>query len=269
MTELVTMNETNARKDTVLIVDDTAANHDVIRSFLEDIGVACQSAFDGMEAITACDGIDKSHYSLILMDINLPHMNGVQTTERLRHMGIESPVIAVTAASGDELKTENGGRIFDSILQKPFNSTTFFAAISPYVKNAASCHLSPANADGASDVPASIDSHICDVSRGISNMGNSTRLFVKHLNNFKKNNADLVMRIATLLEKEAYDECSKLCHSIKGLSGMLGLTSLYEHSIEMQELVERISRQDCTEDEVAELLSTIGNDIRLICQLPV
>ena len=39
-------------RDTVLIVDDTSANHEVIQTFLNDIGVKCESAFDGLEAVT-------------------------------------------------------------------------------------------------------------------------------------------------------------------------------------------------------------------------
>ncbi len=262
-------NKTKAPRDIVLIVDDTAANHDVIRSFLEDIDVSCESAFDGMEAITACSAVDPSHYRLILMDINLPHMNGVQTTQKLRSMGIAVPIIAVTAARDDELKMEKADEVFDSILYKPFNSKMFFAAISPYIKNAASWRLDPNSTDNEADLLLSVDDKVCDVSRGIANMGNSIRLFTKHLNNFKKNNADLASRIAALLNNCEYNECAKLCHSIKGLAGMLGLTSLYEHSIEMQELIERVSRDDYTEEEVKQLLSTIGSDIRLVCQLPI
>ena len=58
--------------EVVLIVDDTTANHEVVQSFLNDIGVKCESAFDGMEAITMCNSVDNNYYSLILMDINLP-----------------------------------------------------------------------------------------------------------------------------------------------------------------------------------------------------
>ena len=45
-------------KDIVLIVDDTAANHEVIQTFLSDIGVKCENAFDGMEAVTMCGSVE-------------------------------------------------------------------------------------------------------------------------------------------------------------------------------------------------------------------
>lgn len=261
--------QTKKQNDFVLIVDDTAANHDVIRSFLGDIHVICDSAFDGMEAITACGDHDSSHYSLILMDINLPHMNGFQTAERLHRMGVSSPIVAVTASGKDELNGGQADDVFDSVLYKPFNSAEFFAAISPYIRNASSCSLDTKTSDRKTDPYSGIDRQVCDISRGISNMGNSLRLFTKHLNNFKKNNADLVMRITVLLDQGQFDDCTALCHSIKGLSGMLGLMSLYENIILMEELVEKVSRDPRSRREADSLLAAINNDIRLICQLPV
>lgn len=258
---------TDKHKDAVLVVEDTAANHDVIRAFLNDIDVHCESAFDGMEAITACSSGDGNRYSLILMDINLPHMSGFETAEKLRSMGVRTPIIAVTASSNDELTRSAGGRVFDYVLHKPFNSTEFFTAISPYIKKASSCSLGTANGAKADDPFPAVDSQVCDVPRALSNMGNSRRLFAKHFNNFKQNNADLVMRMHSLISRGEYEECAILCHSIKGLSGMLGLTSLYEHVIEMEELLRRDPDSPDVPDAITMLLSSINNDIRLVCQL--
>ena len=111
-------------KDIVLIVDDTAANHEVIQTFLSDIGVKCENAFDGMEAVTMCGSVESDYYSLILMDINLPCMDGLATTQRIRQLGVTSPIIAVTAASRDEekIKSAETDELFDLLLFKPFNA---------------------------------------------------------------------------------------------------------------------------------------------------
>lgn len=265
-------------RDTVLIVDDTSANHEVIQTFLNDIGVKCESAFDGLEAVTMCNSVDRNYYSLILMDINLPCMNGIETVRRIRSLGIDTPVIAVTASSKNEdmirqAETEN---IFDMILFKPFNSTSFYTAISPYVRSAlltSSCSgCSGACVCQDSGFPG-LDPDICDIHTAIENMGNSPRLFLKHFNNFKHNNADLSLRLREMIDTDQYSDAAVLCHSIKGLAGMLGFTSLYSHVISLESLLrkhitERLNSCLISCDILA-LLFCINNDIQSICQLQI
>lgn len=261
------------KTDTVLIVDDTIGNHEVLQSFLNDIGVKCESAFDGMEAITRCTSSDSSYYSLILMDINLPGMDGIQTAKKLKNAGIASPIIAVTAASSGEsmIKEAKEHGIFDMILFKPFNASGFYTALSPYIKQTFLHSLSPETQTGDEDPYAAMDSDVCDVHAAIENMGNNARLFRKHFGNFKNNNVDLALRLSTMVEAERFSDASMLCHSIKGLAGMLGLNGLYNHLIMLEKPLklrqeETADRCD-TDSEIRRLILCIGNDIRLICQI--
>lgn len=270
------MNKTpNIIQDIVLIVEDTAANHEVIRTFLNDIDVKCAGAFDGMEAITMCSSVEKDHYSLILMDINLPKMDGFETAAKLRSLGVKAPIIAITASSKDDARLMKARKLFDALLFKPFNSFEFFTAISPYIRNAAQYALSQELAPKKEENTFAIDPQICDVNAAINNMGGSSRLFEKHFNNFKRNNVDLALRMETLIQEEHYRECSTLCHSIKGLSGMLGLTDLYKHVILLEEHLNQIPAAAASPQNnvvyhcIAELLASIKNDIRLVCKVQI
>jgi len=123
-------------KEIILVVDDVPANHEIIQSFLDDIGVSYESAFDGMMAITMHNTAPDDYYSLILMDVNLPGMNGLTTALKLRSMGVRTPILGVTAADKDarSIRSAKSNGIFDNMLFKPFNSSEFYAAISPYIK---------------------------------------------------------------------------------------------------------------------------------------
>lgn len=79
-----------------------------------------------------------------------------------------------------------------------------------------------------------ISANICDVSAAITNMGSSMRLFLKHFDNFKINNADLHSRLQVLIDSCEYINAADLCHSVKGLAGMLALNDLYTHLIELE-----------------------------------
>lgn len=249
----------NITQDIVLIVEDTVANHEVIRTFLNDINVRCESAFDGMEAVTRCSLVEKNYYSLILMDINLPKMNGFQTATKLRSLGMKAPIIAITASSKDDARLAGARGLFDAFLFKPFNSSEFLTAISPYVHNALQYSLAPNAMQKKEDSTPAVDPQICDVQRAVDNMGGSFRLFEKHFNNFKRNNADLAFRMESLVQQNHFPECSVLCHSIKGLSGMLGLTALYEHMIALEECLNKMPAPPAQGEDAKNGAAQIGN----------
>ena len=269
------LNNAEIRRDTVLVVDDTPANHDIIKTFLNDINVNCESAYNGIEAITMCGAADKEHYSLILMDLNMPHMNGAETLVKLHDMGIKTPVVAVTAADKSDSRLEETRTAFDAILFKPFNSSEFYLAISPYIKNATQYSLStikvPKPMTAKKESTNEIDLAVCDIEKGISNMGGSQRLFTKHFKNFIRNNVDLEIRMRSLLSSGNYRDCYVLCHSLKGLSGMLGLTNLHKHLTELEPLLDKHSPIEADAiripKEILELVSIVGNDMLLVCKV--
>lgn len=255
-------------KDIVLIVEDTAANYEVIEAFLKDIDVACECAFDGMEAVTMCSAVDKEHYSLILMDINLPYMDGFETATRIRDLGIKAPIIAITATSKDDANIGGKGDVFDFVLFKPFNYLAFYAAISSYIKSAMAYTLKPKTSFEKKNEFPKTDTNVCDIHQAIANMDNNSRLFMKHFNNFKSNNVDLVPRLDAFIEDDRLKEAATLSHSIKGLSGMLGCNDLYRHITHLEELLKgRTSLDEEERSRVKALLLSIGQDIRLVCQI--
>ncbi len=269
------LNTHEIRRDKVLVVDDTPANHDIIRTFLNDINVICESAYDGMEAVAKCTSLPSDHYSLILMDLNMPRMNGAETLKMLHDMNVTTPVVAVTAADKSDSRLAETRTSFDAILFKPFNASEFYLAISPYIKNATQYSLStvkPAKpASAKRESVAEIDSAVCDVEKGISNMGGSQRLFTKHLKNFIRNNVDLEIRMRTMLSSGNYRDCYVLCHSLKGLSGMLGLTNLHIHLTELEVLLSKYEPIEADliriPKDLLELISIVGDDMLLVCKV--
>lgn len=263
------------RRDKVLVVDDTPANHDIIRTFLNDINVACESSYNGMEAMTMCDTSRDVPYALILMDLNMPQMNGAETLKMIREMNITTPVVAVTAADKNDSRLAETNTDFDAILFKPFNASEFYLAISPYIKNATQYSLSTVKPQKATvdkkEPSTEIDPTVCDVEKAISNMGGSQRLFTKHFKNFVRNNVDLEIRMRAMLSSGNYRDCYVLCHSLKGLSGMLGLTSLHGHLTKLEALLSKYEPIEADRvripKEVMELISTVGDDMLLVCKV--
>ena len=92
----------------ILVVDDNRFNQELAAGMLSALGHKPDIAASGPEAL---EKVAHASFDLILMDLEMPGMDGLETTQRLRNLGIEKPIIALTAhARGDCYKRciENG-----------------------------------------------------------------------------------------------------------------------------------------------------------------
>lgn len=102
----------NKFKPRVLICDQEPHIRAVLHDYLSSVGFSADQARDGYECIElAC----VNHPDVILLDLDLPHMNGHTTMQHLRSMGINVPVILFSAASGAMPFDDDS-----AVLQKPF-----------------------------------------------------------------------------------------------------------------------------------------------------
>jgi len=82
----------------ILVVDDNVVNQKVALRQLQKLGVHADAVGNGLEAI---DALDRIAYDLVLMDCQMPEMDGYEATRLLRTRGILTPVIALTAGASD------------------------------------------------------------------------------------------------------------------------------------------------------------------------
>ena len=100
----------------ILVAEDNPSNQKLVAIFLEKMGFEVTLADDGLQALEQC-GLQT--FDLILMDMQMPNLNGYDAARQLRTQGIKTPIIAVTAnaMSGDEQKCIDAG--CDGYLSKP------------------------------------------------------------------------------------------------------------------------------------------------------
>lgn len=102
----------------VLVAEDNPSNQKLIAILLQRMGLDVTLADDGIEAIKKCDS---ETFDIILMDMQMPNLNGYDATRQLRSQGVKTPIIAVTAnaMTGDEQKCIDVG--CDGYLSKPID----------------------------------------------------------------------------------------------------------------------------------------------------
>jgi CheY-like chemotaxis protein/nitrogen-specific signal transduction histidine kinase len=122
---------TDTSADTILLVEDQPANRTVISLMLEALGVEVQTAANGEEALRK---VEQNSYSLILMDLKMPVMDGYEATRRLREKDIEIPIVALSAKvmNGDEHLQI--AAMFDGFITKPVDSKKLSEMLQEFIE---------------------------------------------------------------------------------------------------------------------------------------
>jgi len=124
---------TSSEVHKILIVEDNLINQLVTKKIIEKNNYICKVVDDGFGALEI---LDKEDFDLILMDINMPLMNGFETTKRIRLKGIKTPIVALTAFDKDEITDEAISSGMNDIIIKPFEPDKLFKIISYLIDEA-------------------------------------------------------------------------------------------------------------------------------------
>jgi CheY-like chemotaxis protein len=113
----------------ILIVDDSADNQALIQKILRSAGARVETAANGKEALErALHG----KFSLVLMDLQMPEMDGYEATKELRRRGYDRPIIALTAHAMKEERKKCLDNGFNDHLTKPIDRVSLLEALSQY-----------------------------------------------------------------------------------------------------------------------------------------
>lgn len=117
----------------ILIVEDNLINQLVTKKIIEKNNYICSVVDDGFGALKI---LETEEFDLILMDINMPLMNGFETTKRIRLLGIKTPIVALTAFDKDEITDEAISSGINDIIVKPFEPVKLFKILNYLINEA-------------------------------------------------------------------------------------------------------------------------------------
>ncbi|MFO8147379.1 MAG: response regulator [Bacteroidota bacterium] len=118
--------ETEGLGKHILIVDDNRINQVVTQRILEQKSFSCDLSDNGLDSI---EKIKNKNYDLVLMDLNMPGISGLEATRRIREFNKTLPVIALTAVEIEEVRQEIKEAGMNDIIVKPYDNATFFQVI--------------------------------------------------------------------------------------------------------------------------------------------
>ncbi|MBC8354285.1 MAG: response regulator [Planctomycetes bacterium] len=202
----------------ILIVDDGDTNRKLIQLVLRRAGAEALTAKDGLEAIHVTE---QKHPELILMDMQMPVMDGYSSTRELRAKGHTLPIIALTAHAmkGDEEKCLEAG--CSGYLTKPVDSTLLLATIARELKTITDDTATIPVFAIDQPQPNAIDS-IC------SSLPMDDKEFREIVLDFVERLHQKLVEMRTVQASSAFPRLAQLAHWLKGAGGTAGFSQLME-----------------------------------------
>ena len=110
----------------ILVVEDNKINQVVTKKMIEVSNMSCTIVDDGFAALVA---LERESFDIVLMDINMPLINGFDTSRKIREKGITIPIIALTAFDKQEVAEQAISAGMNDVLMKPFEPSMLFQII--------------------------------------------------------------------------------------------------------------------------------------------
>lgn len=241
----------------VLLVEDNPVNQQVAREFLQKAGVTCDLAANGIEAVERAAA---NTYDAILMDLQMPEMDGFEATRIIRETekGRSIPIIAMTAAvlPNDRRATHDAG--MNAHVAKPVSMEELFRALivctvpasAPAVE--AEEPVEEVKEDGMSERVAAEEAGMLNalsvagiaVAEVLVRFGNDTKLLFSTLRVFCESFADFGRKFSDALARSDYDELARLAHMLKGSAGNVGATEIYRQAAYLEKEVQKATMEE-------------------------
>lgn len=223
----------------ILLVEDNEINQQIATELLEGAGAIVEVANNGREAMDRLDhGADPLRYDLVLMDLQMPEMDGFQATTRIREDSrfANLPIIAMTAhATLDERNRCLAAGMNDHV-SKPIHPTLLFDTVARYYRPAIAARPQPvpeatATRSAASSARSSVSAPPpgvlpevagLDTADGVRRLGGNLQLYLNLLRQFVATEHDAPTRIREQLAAGDRAAAERSAHTIKGLAGSLG-----------------------------------------------
>jgi signal transduction histidine kinase/CheY-like chemotaxis protein/HAMP domain-containing protein len=231
----------------ILLTEDNEINQQIAVELLEGEGATVTVASNGREAVELLSGPGHPPFDVVMMDLQMPEMDGYQATAKLRSDSrlAALPIIAMTAHATVEERQRCLAAGMNDHVAKPIDPAALFDAVGRFYE--------PAEGAPAPDQPSSpspqealptIDG--LDTTDGLARVGGNRKLYVKILRQFVEQQGPTNDQVADALATGDHARAERLAHTLKGVAGNIGAAGVQSAAAAL----ERVIRDRSTADEV-------------------
>ncbi|MBF0625818.1 MAG: response regulator [Magnetococcales bacterium] len=217
----------------VLLVEDNEVNQEVALGLLHRLGLEVDTAATGLEAL---DKVTAGAFDAILMDVQMPEMDGHEATRRLRQNDAlrDLPIIAMTAnaLTGDRETCLAAG--MTDYLTKPIDPKALYAVLDKWLRPAATPPPEPIAPEPPSpaDLPPLPG---LDTRAALRNMDGSPELYLTILSQFVRLHGSAGHTMAGLLAAGDWPTLERMAHTLKGVAATIGATDLARTALQLEQ----------------------------------
>jgi CheY-like chemotaxis protein len=261
----------------VLLVEDKEINRELATELLNEVGINVESAENGKIAI---EMVEQNAYDLVLMDIQMPEMDGLTATKMIRATGRFSnlPILAMTAHAmkGEAEKSMAAG--MNEHITKPIDPVflykTLFKYLCPHISIDELNTSTNINSNEKNEQEEQLILSIpgIDTKNGLNRIGNKADAYIRLLQTFANTYKSSVSEIQSYFDLQKKSELASFLHTLAGVAGNLGAQKVYQISYSLSVRLKNESNDFNWEDlslEIQDLLSEMESIISEIQKIDV
>jgi signal transduction histidine kinase/DNA-binding response OmpR family regulator/HPt (histidine-containing phosphotransfer) domain-containing protein len=248
----------------VLLVEDNEINRQVALGFLDSAGLSVVVARNGAEAVEILRRPGTEIFDVVLMDIQMPIMDGYNATKAIRQLPAPAsriPIVAVTAHAMQEERQKCLAGGMNDYLTKPIDRETLLAILSQWIPHRSSFPKSETPQQTAA-LPEIflVNRMIIDVPAGLARVMGNGGLYVELLRTFLTTYRSYPATMQEEFKKLFFDGVRRTVHTLKGVSGNLAMPRLFSLCAQLELSIKKKKLQACSA-----LLSDIAGETEKIC----
>jgi PAS domain S-box-containing protein len=234
----------------ILLVEDNEVNQQVASEFLESEGFWVYIADNGREALRKINEGRDNPFDLVLLDIQMPVMDGYEAAEEIRKdkRFASMPIIAMSADAVVGVKQKCLDAGMNDFISKPIIHDDFFNMLARWIKPAdreinynSGFEKQKPQQSKSTDYPVI---RYLDTKKGINRVNGNSEAYLRIVLKFRNNYSRFLSDFKNHLKNKRFDKAQTLIHSIKGVAGNISADSLYKGAVEL----ERVLKQENPEN---------------------
>jgi CheY-like chemotaxis protein len=221
--------ESRLRGARILLTEDNEINQQIAVELLEGAGATVQVANNGKEAVEKLfDGPQPTPFDVVLMDLQMPEMDGHQATAKIRSdtRFATLPIIAMTPHATIEERQRCLATGMNDHISKPIDPAMMFETIGRYLRpsDGPMATTAPAAPPApADDLPAIAGLNAAD---GLRRVAGNRKLYLKLLRQFADQQADAATQLAEQLKAGDLETAERTAHTVKGIAANLAIADV-------------------------------------------
>ena len=248
----------------ILLVEDNDINQQIARSMLEQAGAEVVCAEDGVAAL---ERVQDDSFDVVLMDLQMPRMDGYQTTREIRRiLSPESlPIIAMTAHALQEERERCLETGMQDHIAKPIEPSQLMKVLNTHVSSKApgDCAEEPRSSDES--LPSPIEG--IELTEGLQRLGGDKTLYWELLQEFEQRATRMRDEIHQALARADREAARKTAHGLKGLAGNLSANRQHDTAAELEVKLRNNATRAETQALAKRLRSTVSEVVTSIGKL--